>query len=71
VRRTFIRDALEAAITGLELEDAKRSEIDQGTKDALGSPVIAETILQKSRDANVVVADVTLIGQTPLGKLLR
>lgn len=37
VGRTFIRDALEAAIAGLHLEDAVRPEIDQDTKGVLGS----------------------------------
>jgi hypothetical protein len=68
VGRTFIRDALEAAIACLQLEDAERPEIDQDTKGVLGSPVITDTIFQKIREAKVVVADVTLIGQTPAGK---
>src|SRR5215469_11748515 len=70
VGRTFIREALEAAIAGLELEDARRPEIDQDTKGVLGSPVIADTIFQKIREAKVVVADVTLTGHTPDGKSL-
>ena len=32
VGRTFIRDALEATIAGLQLEDAERPEIDRDTK---------------------------------------
>lgn len=68
--RTFVREALAAAIAGLELEDAERPEIDQDTKGVLGSPVIADTIFQKIREAKVVVADVTLTGQTPDGKSL-
>jgi hypothetical protein len=68
VGRTFIRDALEAAIACLQLEDAERPEIDQDTKGVLGSPVITDTIFQKIREAKVVVADVTLTGQTPAGK---
>jgi hypothetical protein len=70
VGRTFIREALEAAIAGLELEDAERPEIDRDTKGVLGSPVIADTIFRKIREARVVVADVTLTGHTPDGKSL-
>lgn len=68
VGRTFVREALEAAIAGLDLEDADRPEIDQDTKGVLGAPVIADVIFQKIKTARVVVADVTLTGQTPAGK---
>lgn len=68
--RYFIRDALETAIAGLGVEDADRPEIDQDTKGVLGSPVITDTIFDKIRHAKVVVADVTLTGQTPSGKHL-
>lgn len=70
VARTLIREALESAVADLDLEDAERPEIDQDTKGVLGSPVIAETIFKKIRHAKVVVADVTLTGQTPEGKRL-
>lgn len=70
VNRAFIREALEAAIAGLDLEDAERPEIDQDTKGVLGSPVIADTIFQKIRAAKVIVTDVTLTGQTAKGKRL-
>lgn len=70
VGRTFIREALETAIAGLDLEDAERPEIDQDTKGVLGSPSIADTIFKKIRDARVIVADVTLTGKTPAGKRL-
>jgi hypothetical protein len=49
VNRAFIREAPEAAIAVLELEDAERSKIDQDAKGVLGSPVIADTIFQKIR----------------------
>jgi hypothetical protein len=70
VGRTFLREALETAIAGLDLEDSDRPEIDQGTKGVLGSPPIADTIFKKIREAKVVVADVTLTGSTPSGKRL-
>jgi hypothetical protein len=70
VGRTFIREALDAAVAGLDLEEAARPVIDQDTAGVLGSPVIADTIFQKIREARVVVADVTLTGQTPDGKRL-
>ena len=70
VGRTFIREALDAAIADLDLEDAERPEIDQDTKGVLGSPVIADTIFEKIRNAKVVVADVTLTGGTPGAKRL-
>lgn len=70
VNRALIRQALEAAIAGLDLEEAERAEIDQDTKGVLGSPVIADTIFKKIEAAAVVVADVTLTGSTPDGKRL-
>jgi hypothetical protein len=68
--RSFIRDALKAAIADLDLEDAERPEIDQDTSGVLGAPVIAETIFSKIRVASVFVADVTLTGATSNGKKL-
>jgi hypothetical protein len=70
VGRTFIREVLDAAVAGLEVDEAERPIIDQDTQGVLGSPVIADTIFQKIRAANVVVADVTLTGQTRSGKRL-
>jgi len=70
VGRTFIREALDVAVAGLQVDEAERPVVDQDTQDVLGSPVIADTIFQKIRMANVVVADVTLTGQTRSGKRL-
>jgi hypothetical protein len=70
VGRTFIREALDAAVAGIEVDEPDRPTIDQDTQGVLGSPVIADTIFQKIRAANVVVADVTLTGQTTSGKRL-
>lgn len=70
VGRTFIREALDAAVAGLKLEEAERPTIDQDTAGVLGSPPIADTIFKKIREARVIVADVTLTGQTPETKRL-
>jgi hypothetical protein len=70
VGKKLIREALDEAISGLDVNDAERPVVDQDTQGVLGSPVIAETILKKIRAANVVVADVTLVGQTAKEKRL-
>jgi hypothetical protein len=70
LERTFIRDCIDKAIAGLEVDEAARPTVDQDTAGVLGSPVIADTIFEKIRDAKVVVADVTLTGHTPAGKRL-
>jgi hypothetical protein len=48
VDRTFTRDALQAAIAGLQLEDTERPEIDQDTEGVLGSLVIQRNSRQKA-----------------------
>jgi hypothetical protein len=70
IGKDFIREALDAAVSDLAVDEAERPEIDQDTSGVLGSPVIAETIFEKIRTAKVVVVDVTLTGQTPTGKRL-
>jgi hypothetical protein len=70
IGKDFIRKALDAAVSSLEVNEAERPEIDQDTAGVLGSPIIAETIFEKMRAARVIVADVTLSGQTPSGKRL-
>ena len=70
VGKDFIRRALDRALAGLEIEEAERPVVDQDTEGVLGSPVIAETILQKIRAADVVVVDVTLVGKTEREKRL-
>jgi hypothetical protein len=70
IGKDFIREALDAAVSSLELDEAERPEVDQDTAGVLGSPVIAEAIFRKIQGARVVVADVTLTGQTPDGKRL-
>jgi hypothetical protein len=70
IGKTFIREALRLAVESLEIDDAERPDIDQDTAGVLGSPVIADTIFGKIRDAKVIVADVTLTGVRPGGKRL-
>jgi hypothetical protein len=68
IGRTFVRRALDEAARAvseeLALEEAERVAVDQDTQGRLGSPLIAETILEKIREADVVVSDVTLVGTT-------
>ncbi|UTW57777.1 hypothetical protein KFE96_13175 [Kordiimonas sp. SCSIO 12603] len=72
VNRQLIREAAEQAITQLikeqEFSEAERPELDQDTKGVLGAPSIADTIFAKIREASIFLADVTLTGETPLGK---
>lgn len=70
IGKNFVRGALDAAVESLEIDEAERPGIDQDTAGVLGSPVVADTIFGKIRDAKVIVADVTLTGATPGGKRL-
>jgi hypothetical protein len=70
VGKDLVRDALDAAVADLDVDEAQRPTVDQDTAGVLGSPVIANTILEKIAIANVVVADVTLTGKTDRGKPL-
>jgi hypothetical protein len=70
VGKDFIRQALDRAVAGLEIEEAERPVVDQDTEGVRGSPVIADTIFQKIRAADIVVVDVTLVGETERAKRL-
>ncbi len=70
IGKTFVREALDAAVESLEIDEAERPGIDQDTAGVLGSPVIADTIFSKIKDAKLMVADVTLTGATTGGKRL-
>lgn len=64
--RTLIRRSLEQAAkelnANLDIEDAHREVlIDQDTQGVPGSPPLAETILQKIRECDVFVPDLTFI----------
>ena len=65
--RSLIRSALDDAkkqIQGdLAIDDAPDIEIDQDTQGSPGSPPVAETILQKIRESDVFVADLTFSGK--------
>jgi len=76
----FVRDALREAIVQLKadhelLEPAERDAaagmtLDSDRQGVPGSPDLAATIFEKIARADVFVADVTLVGQTPDGKKL-
>jgi len=74
VGKQFVRQALDDAVEqlaeALDLDEAERPSVDQDTQGVLGSPPIAETIFEKIRASEVVVADVTLTCATPDGKKL-
>jgi hypothetical protein len=70
VGKEFIRQALDAAVSGLEINESERPIVDQDTAGVLGSPIIAETIFRKIRDASVIVVDVSLTGKTASNKPL-
>jgi len=74
IGKNFIRKALDEAVelvgASLDLDDAERPSIDQDTQGVLGDPSITDTIFRKIREANVVVSDVTLTGDTESGKRL-
>ena len=65
--KNFVRKALDAAVASLDVTEAERPGIDQDTAGVMGSPVIADTIFRKIREARVVVADVTLVGRAVRG----
>jgi hypothetical protein len=68
--RTTRARGIDRAVAGLEIEEAERPVVDQDTEGVRGSPVIAETIFQKIRAADIVVVDVTLVGKTEREKRL-
>lgn len=72
INKDFIHDALKEAIDSLnedvEFSEAERIDLDQDTKGVLGAPPIAKVIFDKIRQADVFVADVSLIGEGPDGK---
>ena len=74
IGKAFIRKTLDDAVASfsetMELDEAERPIVDQDTQGVMGSPPIAETILKKIRNSEVVVVDVTLVGKTPGGKKL-
>ncbi len=65
--RYFIRRALEAAIKELHREDTveEAPRLDHDTKGVPGMPDVFQTILNKIANADIFVADVTLVAETP------
>jgi len=73
IGRFLVRDALNEAIEKLkddkQVEDTPRDlHLDYDVKDVPGSPDLVRTILEKIEKSEVVVADVTIVGETPGGK---
>jgi hypothetical protein len=68
--RSLIQGALEAAAESIAADGSIRVEtvIDRDTANVPGSPDIGITILEKVRDADVVVADVTIINEGKKGR---
>lgn len=68
--RNFIKDCLEHAIKQLnqefEIEEALR--LDHDTKDVAGSPDIVSTILNKIKESDVFIGDITFIAKSQDGK---
>lgn len=73
--RYFVRDVLNDLVKELndldEMEEFERGddvlpplEVDHDTKGVAGTPPIADTILEKIREAAVFIADVTPVGET-------
>lgn len=67
--RGFIEDALEKAVKAIRKDNTITVEpvIDRDTEGVPGSPNIAETILQKIAEADIFVADVSIINSPPKG----
>jgi hypothetical protein len=69
IGRFFVRDALGDAIDQLreelDIEDRESIHLDQDRQGVPGSPDLVATIFDKIDKAEVFVADITLVGQTP------
>lgn len=70
ISRHFIKECLKEAAEEINstISLDERVEIDHDTKGVLGSPPIADTILQKIIDSNLFVGDVTPIALADSGK---
>ncbi len=67
VNRHFIRECLDAAAKAVSTASIQ-VEIDQDTQDVAGSPLIAETILEKIRNADAVIGDFSIVSKTSGGQ---
>ena len=81
IGRFFVRDALREAIQTLKTDEdllepverevaARLEHRDSDRQGVPGSPDLAATIFEKIEAADVFLADVTLVGETPDGKKL-
>ncbi len=65
--RTFIREAIEAAVTALvqdaQVEDSPR--VDSGMEGVAGTPEVATVMFEKIRKSAIFIGDVTLVGSIP------
>lgn len=69
--RKYIRTILEGAIKDLNKDSANLLDsprLDSDTKGVNGAPDIIHTILTKIENANIFVADVSIIGKLPNGR---
>lgn len=67
VNRHFIRDCLDSAAETASTSGTQ-VKIDQDTQDVSGSPIIAETILEKIRNADAVIGDFSIVSKTSGGQ---
>ena len=70
ISRHLVREALELAVASLNEELAveepeREASIDHDRKGVPGSPDLAAVILEKIRNSDILVADVTPVGTTP------
>jgi len=63
--RNFLEDCLKKAIKLLnrDIEEGENFEFDSDTRNEPGTPEISSTILKKIDNSEIVVADITLIGE--------
>jgi hypothetical protein len=74
IGKIFIRGVLDRALekinVSMGLDEAERPFVDQDTQGVMGAPAIADTIFEKIRTSQVIVADVTLVGKVDQNKKL-
>ena len=68
LNRWFIRDALKAAIDQLGIKGEQALRLDHDTKNEPGTPDIPYVICEKISSSAIMVADVSLVGATGVGK---
>ncbi|NKK01226.1 hypothetical protein GFL63_20960 [Rhizobium leguminosarum bv. viciae] len=68
VCRSFVRIALEEAIAALKVAHGIEIHLDSDTAGVPGTPNVSETILNKIRECEIFVGDVTFVAKTEGGK---